>query len=137
MVARNQASFSFAEQSSRLPSLRRNSNRTDVVAERPGAVMVLAVDIVPYSPAQADKTRARRDRQEPALRDTETHDRVERDPRFSDETAALRVKGDNSIEPARGQQRVAVIQTGVSQAAPHPVRKKRNIEPIERYFLFP
>src|SRR5579862_9642613 len=107
-----------------------------MVAKRPGAVMVLSVNVVPYGTAQADKPRSRRDRKEPALRYAETHNRVESDPRFGDETAAFRVKRDNAVESAGRQQGVAVVQAGVSQAAPHSVRKERNIELIERYFLF-
>ena len=80
-------------------------------------MVVLAVDIIGNGTADRDVSRAGNDGEKPALRDRQTQQCLERHPRLDRDDTRLRVKGQHHRHGSGGDDRTAVIQTGITVTA--------------------
>src|SRR5262249_55595270 len=86
-----------------------------VVSECPCAMMVLPVDIVADCSPQADVAGSWCHWQEPALRNAQALNLIERGPGLGYQPAALVIERDYAVQVARRKQRIAVVEAHVSE----------------------
>ncbi len=89
--------------------------------------MVLAVHVVGDGAAHGHVLGARRDREEEAAREREVDDLGEQYPGLAAQDAARGIEGNQVIQVARAQQRVAVVQARVAVAAADAVGQERSL----------
>ena len=95
----------------------------DMHAERTGAVMVLAVDIIGDRAAHRHVLGAGQDRKKPAVRDDDGEDLRQGDPGFTAEHAGSGVEGNEAVERGHIEQHTPRVEAAVAIAAPAGERK--------------
>ena len=93
-------------------------------ADRPGAMMILAVDIVGDCPAKRDKFRAGGDRQEIAGRDDEMKNFRQADTGLGNKNAGCSIKTDKVVETGHIDDRAVVVDAAVSVRPPQSRSEK-------------
>src|SRR5258707_776834 len=83
-------------------------------ADSPGAVMILAMDIVSNSPTQRDKLCSGRNGQEIAGRDDKLQNFSEANAGLGDEQSICPIKADEMVKTGHVNHRAAIIDAAIS-----------------------
>jgi hypothetical protein len=88
----------------------------DMIAERAGPVVVLAMDVVGDGAAHAHELGTRQDRQPPAPRRHQALDVPQQDTRFADQPAGRRIEGVQAVELRRAPEVPPGVEAGIAVA---------------------